>query len=343
MKICLICSPGGHLIESLGILEAFKPNELLLMTYEEDFEFSTSSDIKTVYTLKNFVVKRVKYPKVIRYFFLFINMIYLAIKEFYILLKENPDIIVSTGSEIAIPSFYLGKILRKKTIFIESLTRINELSGTGKLVYPVSDLFLVQWKNLTKKYKKSIYSGNIFNSIRKGSNKNKGNYIFVTVGTASFKRLVSKMDEISKNIDEKIIIQIGRTDYIPKNAEYFEFTKDLQEFNELNKNAKVVISHAGIGNVVNALENSKPLIIVPRRSEFNEIFDNHQLKMAEVLEDFHLVNVAHNENEILGILKKIDFNLTNENDHLDSKTNEPNLISYIKNIINTWGNEKHEN
>jgi UDP-N-acetylglucosamine:LPS N-acetylglucosamine transferase len=79
-----------------------------------------------------------------------------------ILLREKPKLIISTGSEIAIPAFYLAKLLRIKTVFIESWTRVDRPTGTGKIVYPVSDLFLVQWERLLPKYgKKAKYEGAI--------------------------------------------------------------------------------------------------------------------------------------------------------------------------------------
>jgi beta-1,4-N-acetylglucosaminyltransferase len=67
-----------------------------------------------------------------------------------ILLRERPDVIVSTGSEIALPFLYLGKLLGARTIFIESWCRVEDLSLTGRLVYPVVDQFWVQWPQLLK-------------------------------------------------------------------------------------------------------------------------------------------------------------------------------------------------
>ena len=84
------------------------------------------------------------------------------LSTFRILLREKPKLIVSTGSEIAIPAFYLAKLLRIKTIFIESWTRVDRPTGTGKIVYPVSDVFFVQWEHLLSKYgKKTRYEGAI--------------------------------------------------------------------------------------------------------------------------------------------------------------------------------------
>jgi len=70
--------------------------------------------------------------------------------------------IVSTGSEIALPAFLIGKFLfRSKVIYMECFTRIETLSGTGKVVYRFSDLFLVQWPELAAKYEKASYEGRL--------------------------------------------------------------------------------------------------------------------------------------------------------------------------------------
>ena len=68
------------------------------------------------------------------------------------ILRERPDVIVSTGSEIAIPFFYVAKVLRIKTLYIESWCRVRTPSGTGRLVYPVADRFLVQWEPLLDRF-----------------------------------------------------------------------------------------------------------------------------------------------------------------------------------------------
>lgn len=86
------------------------------------------------------------------------------VKSFYligrILFRERPDVIVSTGSEIAIPAFFWAKILGIKTVYIESWCRVRSVSTTGKVVYPVSDLFLVQWPELVDQLgNKARYEG----------------------------------------------------------------------------------------------------------------------------------------------------------------------------------------
>jgi len=126
-------------------MEAFEGHETFFITYD----CSRTRKLECRYLLRNIG----KNPFLMAYTFL------LTLK---ILLVERPKLIVSTGSEIAIPAFYLAKLLRIKTIFIESWTRVDRPTGTGKIVYLVSDVFLVQWERLLEKYgKKAGYEGSI--------------------------------------------------------------------------------------------------------------------------------------------------------------------------------------
>ena len=80
-----------------------------------------------------------------------------------ILLKERPDVVVSTGGgEIAIPFCHAGKLLGAKVIFIETLARVTTRSAAGRLIYPIADLFLVQWESLLQEYgSKAQYWGSV--------------------------------------------------------------------------------------------------------------------------------------------------------------------------------------
>ena len=145
MKICLVCSHGGHLTEILQLNEAFEGHETFFITYNS----VRTRQLERKYLLRNIGTNPLVMARA------FLSML-------RILLREKPKLIISTGSEIAIPAFYLAKILRIKTIFIESWTRVDRPTGTGKIVYPVSDVFLVQWERLLSKYgKKARYEGAI--------------------------------------------------------------------------------------------------------------------------------------------------------------------------------------
>ncbi len=110
--------------------------------------------------------------------------------------------------------------------------------------------------------------------------------IFVTVGlhNQGFDRLIKKMDEIAGTIDEDVIMQIGHTNYTPKNATYFRFKDDFSEIVNLNKNARLVVCHGGAGSIIAALEQKTPVIAVPRLKKFREHLNDHQFEISPGLE-----------------------------------------------------------
>lgn len=75
---------------------------------------------------------------------------------------EKPDLIISSGAAVAVPFFYIGKFLGAKTIYIEVFDRIDKPTMTGKIVYPITDKFIVEWEEMKKIYPKSINLGSIF-------------------------------------------------------------------------------------------------------------------------------------------------------------------------------------
>ena len=76
-----------------------------------------------------------------------------------VLWKEKPSILISTGAGVGVPFIYAAKLLGIPTVFIEAWTRVESLSMTGRLVYPVVDYLYVQYPELAEKYKKALYKG----------------------------------------------------------------------------------------------------------------------------------------------------------------------------------------
>jgi UDP-N-acetylglucosamine:LPS N-acetylglucosamine transferase len=94
-----------------------------------------------------------------RFFYNVWGTLAMFLQAFLIYLKARPDMVISTGTSPAIPFMILGKFMRIKTVFIESWSRPYNLSTSGRLMYPIVDLFFVQWKSLAKRYRKAVYKG----------------------------------------------------------------------------------------------------------------------------------------------------------------------------------------
>ena len=111
--------------------------------------------------------------------------------------------------------------------------------------------------------------------------------IFVTVGTHEqpFNRLVKKVDDLvaQGNIKEKVIIQTGFSTY---NANHCE-THKMMSFDEMQqalKDARIVITHGGPSSFIEALQFGKVPIVVPRRQEYNEHVNDHQVDFTKLIE-----------------------------------------------------------
>jgi len=149
MKICLVGSSGGHL-EHLYLLKPFwGDKEVFWATFDKE-------DSRSL--LKNQDFYKLYYPSNRSIKALIINT-FRAIK---ILRKERPDLIISAGAAPAVPFFYIGKLMKIKTVYIEPFDRFNKGSLTGKLCYRVADVFIVQWEEMTSVYPKAIDLGSIF-------------------------------------------------------------------------------------------------------------------------------------------------------------------------------------
>jgi len=124
--------------------------------------------------------------------------------------------------------------------------------------------------------------------------------IFLTVGTQfPFDRLVRAVDEVCDNgfRDEEVFAQIGDTSYKPRN---FKSVASLSKnmFDEYMKDASGVISHAGTGVIISALDNRKPLLVMPRLKKYGEVVHDHQLAIARKFEQFGHILVAYNEKDL---------------------------------------------
>jgi beta-1,4-N-acetylglucosaminyltransferase len=154
MKVCIVCSPGGHFDEMARLLGAFEGHQYFIVTYKSE----SVKDLKNVHLINSRYLKNAK-----SFFSLAMLLAQTSLEAIKIIVKEKPDAIFSTGGgEIAIPFCYIGKILRKRIYFIEPLSNITSRSGGGRYIYPIADLFLVQWQPLLKVYgNKAQYWGNI--------------------------------------------------------------------------------------------------------------------------------------------------------------------------------------
>lgn len=130
--------------------------------------------------------------------------------------------------------------------------------------------------------------------------------IFVTLGTSDypFTRLLKQIDDlIENNIVKNIIVQCENEDYHPKN---FTIIKNLdkKEFNEYLKKAEVVITHGGVGTIIDCIKMGKKVIAFPRKAEYGEAKNNHQEQIINNLKNTGSI-LTGEINDLAKLLEKI--------------------------------------
>lgn len=111
--------------------------------------------------------------------------------------------------------------------------------------------------------------------------------IFVTVGTCEpFERLMRAVDAVS--IGEPIIVQTGLSTTIPARVTTVDFLP-YDRLVERVREARIVVTHAGVGSILTALLNNVKPLVVPRLQQYGEAVDDHQLELARRLEELGLV------------------------------------------------------
>lgn len=131
--------------------------------------------------------------------------------------------------------------------------------------------------------------------------------ILLTVGTQlPFDRLVEPVDRwAAEHAKEPVKAQIGPSTYHPKAMDCFSFIAP-EKCRELQRSARVIIAHAGMGTIVTAMEFGVPIIIMPRRAKHGEHRNDHQLATVKQFSNTPGVYVVHDEHELLERLAQID-------------------------------------
>lgn len=134
--------------------------------------------------------------------------------------------------------------------------------------------------------------------------------IFVTVGTDphNFNRLIEYIEslKLEKVIKEQVILQYGYTPISQKvkGINYIDFCPS-EKFRHYLKQADFIISHGGLGNILQAINLKKKVIVVPRIKKFNEHENDHQLEISEQLSLEKKVLLAQDKASLARSIKNI--------------------------------------
>jgi UDP-N-acetylglucosamine transferase subunit ALG13 len=124
--------------------------------------------------------------------------------------------------------------------------------------------------------------------------------ILVTTGTngAAFDRLIRAVQQLDAvEITEEIVVQCGASTLRPVNATCVDYVS-YDDLVALVREARVVVSHGGVGSILVALTQGKRPLVVPRQREFGEVVDDHQLLLARRLARDGLIGLVENPDDL---------------------------------------------
>jgi len=148
LRVCLVASAGGHLSQLLRLADTWKGYEAVYVTTTEVMQNKLSKYGKV------YIVGECNRQHPLRV----IKVLLWCIRA---VLKERPDVLISTGAAVGCIMCFFGKLLGAKVAWIDSITNVERISLSGRMVRHIADLFLVQWSELAEQYSNVEYVGTV--------------------------------------------------------------------------------------------------------------------------------------------------------------------------------------
>jgi beta-1,4-N-acetylglucosaminyltransferase len=148
VRVLFVCSSGGHLIQLHNLKPWWERHDRLWVTFEKLDSTSLLAGERVAWA----------YHPTTRNLRNLLRNAGLAVR---LLRSYRPDVVVSSGAGVAFPFFLLAKLLGKRTVYVEVYDRIDSPTMTGRLCYPFSDLFLLQWEEQRRSYPKGQVIGSL--------------------------------------------------------------------------------------------------------------------------------------------------------------------------------------
>ncbi len=147
--VLLVCSSGGHLLQLVSLRPAWEGFSRAWVTFDKSDARSLLRGERVMFahgpTNRNI-------PNLLR------NLVLAA----RILRRTRPKVVMTTGAGVAVPFAWLGRLMGAKVVYVESFTRIEGASLSGRMIAPVTSRLYVQWPELAAKMRRARFVGNVF-------------------------------------------------------------------------------------------------------------------------------------------------------------------------------------
>lgn len=149
LKLCFACSPGGHLAQLAQLRPFWEQHARFWFVIDRD-------DTRSFLRDETLIAPHHPTTRSLR------NALRNLALAWKVLRRERPDVVISTGAGIAFPVFVAARLMRIPTVYIEVFGRVDLPTVSGRLCYPISTRFLLQWQEQRRFYPRGQYVGPLF-------------------------------------------------------------------------------------------------------------------------------------------------------------------------------------
>ncbi len=135
-KVLAVASGGGHWVQLRRVIPALEGHRVVYVTIHPTYQTDVP-DAKV-----HIVNDATRWDR--------IGSLRMALRILWIVLRERPDVVLSTGAAPGFFALFFGRLLGARTIWLDSIANIEQISMSGKMVGRHADLWLTQWPHLAR-------------------------------------------------------------------------------------------------------------------------------------------------------------------------------------------------
>jgi UDP-N-acetylglucosamine:LPS N-acetylglucosamine transferase len=147
--LLLVCSSGGHLVQLHELRAAWEPFPRTWVTFDKSDARSLLRDERVIHA---FGPTNRNIPNLLRN----IRLAWTVVR------RERPAAMLTTGAGVAVPFAWVARAHRIPVVYVESFTRIEALSLSGRMISPIATRVYGQWPELADRVPQIRFAGNLF-------------------------------------------------------------------------------------------------------------------------------------------------------------------------------------
>jgi UDP-N-acetylglucosamine:LPS N-acetylglucosamine transferase len=147
--VLIVCSSGGHLMQMHEMRAAWEPFDRVWITFDKSDARSLLAGENVIHA---FGPTNRNLPNLLRN----VRLAWQVVR------RHRPAAILSTGAGVVVPFAWIGRLWGARTVYVESFTRMDDVSLSGRLIAPVVAKFYVQWPELAERKRRLHFAGNLF-------------------------------------------------------------------------------------------------------------------------------------------------------------------------------------